>query len=405
MAIGNAIRWVGGQDLLHSQLNSGVSRLLAERAGRHGVVELEGPLSILSGDDGDRYVQLPVGTSAQRPPNPEPGYMRFNTTINDAEYWNGSAWRPFQQDLSAILTFENFVLNGVVGDAPNQVPEGNHAHPLTIVSFSVSPTSVRTSANRTLPTVQCAVSASRSLTGNPITYRWSASSGTFSASSAASTIWTPSRSAITRSVTISVTVSDGATSVTRSRAVSAIGNRAPVVTAASITISRKAGVRTTVSLTGTASDPDGDRITSYDWTPGPRSRTGIWHPGRNDAGRTISFVLAASDGLESGSRTAGSITVVGPGAPSVTASDRLVDDGSSQRWGIYWSAPSSLGDGGPIVAYEVERDHRGFEVQTDRITGTSRIGSSRYTARLQRARVRVSEPMRGAWSPWVTVRN
>lgn len=37
------------------------------------------------------YLQLPVGTTAQRP-SPSTGMMRFNTTTALMEYYNGSAW-------------------------------------------------------------------------------------------------------------------------------------------------------------------------------------------------------------------------------------------------------------------------------------------------------------------------
>jgi hypothetical protein len=37
------------------------------------------------------YLQLPSGTTAQRP-SPSAGMMRFNTTTALMEYYNGSAW-------------------------------------------------------------------------------------------------------------------------------------------------------------------------------------------------------------------------------------------------------------------------------------------------------------------------
>ena len=36
--------------------------------------------------------QLPKGTTAQRPGSPAVGYMRFNTSDNLVEYWNGTEW-------------------------------------------------------------------------------------------------------------------------------------------------------------------------------------------------------------------------------------------------------------------------------------------------------------------------
>lgn len=37
------------------------------------------------------YFRLPVGTTAQRP-NPSAGMMRYNSTTNMIEYYNGNAW-------------------------------------------------------------------------------------------------------------------------------------------------------------------------------------------------------------------------------------------------------------------------------------------------------------------------
>jgi hypothetical protein len=38
------------------------------------------------------YLKLPSGTTAQRPSSPSVGYMRWNTTNEATEIWNGSAW-------------------------------------------------------------------------------------------------------------------------------------------------------------------------------------------------------------------------------------------------------------------------------------------------------------------------
>ena len=37
------------------------------------------------------YLQYPAGTTAQRP-SPSTGMMRYNSTTNTLEYYNGSAW-------------------------------------------------------------------------------------------------------------------------------------------------------------------------------------------------------------------------------------------------------------------------------------------------------------------------
>jgi hypothetical protein len=42
--------------------------------------------------DDTAALQLPVGTTAQRPVSPSNGMMRFNTTTGKVECWNGTAW-------------------------------------------------------------------------------------------------------------------------------------------------------------------------------------------------------------------------------------------------------------------------------------------------------------------------
>ena len=41
---------------------------------------------------GTEALDLPVGTTAQRPAVPNTGMWRFNTTISGLEYYNGSSW-------------------------------------------------------------------------------------------------------------------------------------------------------------------------------------------------------------------------------------------------------------------------------------------------------------------------
>ena len=40
------------------------------------------------------FLQLPAGTTAQRPQSATAGMIRFNTSLNKSEYYDGSAWRP-----------------------------------------------------------------------------------------------------------------------------------------------------------------------------------------------------------------------------------------------------------------------------------------------------------------------
>jgi len=67
-----------------------------------GITASLGQLSIPSGHeflvngkleiDRTDYVQLPQGTTAQRPSSPNPGYIRWNTTESQVEVWDGHIW-------------------------------------------------------------------------------------------------------------------------------------------------------------------------------------------------------------------------------------------------------------------------------------------------------------------------
>jgi hypothetical protein len=46
-------------------------------------------------------VNLPKGSTAQRPPAPEAGYIRFNTQLNTLEWWTGISWYYGQQSVSS----------------------------------------------------------------------------------------------------------------------------------------------------------------------------------------------------------------------------------------------------------------------------------------------------------------
>ena len=91
MPIRRATAWRGGQVLTAPAMNGGVSGLLADLAGRSGVIEYEGSLAITNGDDGNRYLQLPVGTTAQRPATPLDGFLRYNSTTQHIEHWDSEA--------------------------------------------------------------------------------------------------------------------------------------------------------------------------------------------------------------------------------------------------------------------------------------------------------------------------
>ena len=38
------------------------------------------------------FIQLPSGTTAQRPASPSQGMIRWNTSLGRMEYYNGTVW-------------------------------------------------------------------------------------------------------------------------------------------------------------------------------------------------------------------------------------------------------------------------------------------------------------------------
>ena len=55
------------------------------------------------------YLNMPKGTTAQRPSSPVAGMIRENTTLNKIEVYNGTEWRAFKESVSTI---EYLVLAG-----------------------------------------------------------------------------------------------------------------------------------------------------------------------------------------------------------------------------------------------------------------------------------------------------
>ena len=51
------------------------------------------------------YLQLPKGTTAQRPASPSLGMTRWNTTLTQAEVWDGSAWLAVSSNVPPTVEY------------------------------------------------------------------------------------------------------------------------------------------------------------------------------------------------------------------------------------------------------------------------------------------------------------
>ena len=56
-----------------------------------------------TGNMGSGAIQLPVGTTSARPLTPSVGQIRWNTTINNIEYYNGTVWTGDKISASVLL--------------------------------------------------------------------------------------------------------------------------------------------------------------------------------------------------------------------------------------------------------------------------------------------------------------
>ena len=92
LSIGTPRLWSVGEILTASNMNTYVSDIEDDLAGRNGVIQFEDSVAILDGTAGNRYIQYPKGTTTQRPTSPANGFRRYNTTLNLFEAYENGAW-------------------------------------------------------------------------------------------------------------------------------------------------------------------------------------------------------------------------------------------------------------------------------------------------------------------------
>jgi len=63
---------------------------------------ITGAESIKFDTTGDEVLKIPVGTTAQRPSNPEQGYIRYNTDLEQPEIYEGNLWARISLDLERL---------------------------------------------------------------------------------------------------------------------------------------------------------------------------------------------------------------------------------------------------------------------------------------------------------------
>ena len=125
LSIGGTRVWVTGEILTAANMNQYISQVMEDLAGRNGLIEFEDSISFP--DSATNPFRLPRGTTGQRPASPLNAMMRYNTTLNQVEFYNGS-WTPLPTDAA---TFSYLDSQGLIGTGSGQLAVGNHFHAFT----------------------------------------------------------------------------------------------------------------------------------------------------------------------------------------------------------------------------------------------------------------------------------
>ena len=129
LSIGGTRVWVTGEILTAANMNQYISQVMEDLAGRNGLIEFEDSISFP--DSATNPFRLPRGTTGQRPASPLNAMMRYNTTLNQVEFYNGS-WTPLPTDAA---TFSYLNSQGLIGTGPGQLAVGDHGHVFSQPNF------------------------------------------------------------------------------------------------------------------------------------------------------------------------------------------------------------------------------------------------------------------------------
>jgi hypothetical protein len=79
------------------------------------------------------FLQLPTGTTAQRPASPVTGMVRYNATLQDTEYYDGTTWRAISEGYPAATggTVHDTVIGGIPYRVHSFTTTGNSTFTVT----------------------------------------------------------------------------------------------------------------------------------------------------------------------------------------------------------------------------------------------------------------------------------
>jgi hypothetical protein len=304
-----------------------------------------------------------------------------------AEAFDASGTQRFQGQTSGVsITANQTTAVAITLQEISPPPPYTNEAPV-IDSVVASTTSVQTGGALSLTATVHEPNA-----GDTLTYAWTATGGTFSASTAASTSWTAPSSTGVQTLTLTVTDSQGAAAsvslavnvvsgaATGNAAVNISFNLWPVVTRVSASLNRlDAGQSTTVSAL--ASDTDADAL-SYQWAA---SCPGTW---TNAASSTASFVPSS---VPAGLCNNCNLTVTvqdGRGGQTTGSLNLCVTAASAQRFpplftNFYQSAPSA--SPGQTVAFDITAlDPQSSSLTFTWAANTGSLATAQHTASTSR---------------------
>lgn len=310
-------------------------------------------ITSLSGQDNTAtsFIDIPSGTTAQRPSSPNTGYIRFNTTIALAEYYDGTSWRAI--DAPPAIT----------SISPTTVTTAGQSITISGTSFSSGATVDFIGADSTVyssPTVTVNNSASITAT-TPAT--------------ALSVANEPYSVRVTNSSGLASTLTDSLDAGSTPTWTTSAGNVGTIYEDVAIS-----------SLSIAATDADGQSvsITSSDFSisgvtlASSGSFTGT--PNVNDTyasgGVTHSFNAVASDGVNTTSRAFNIVRKWMDGSTSAqaAASGQAIRALGITTDGTYWIKPPG-GSGSAVEAYVLNSVHGGGWVKFIQYWNNNAIGN------------------------------
>jgi len=111
-----------GLDISRKSLGSAATRQVGTAAS-----DVPTNADVVNQTSGTGSAELPVGTTAERDATPDTGYVRYNSTLNQFEGYDGSTWGSLGGGATGSSGDEVFVQNDQVVTADYTIPSNKNA--------------------------------------------------------------------------------------------------------------------------------------------------------------------------------------------------------------------------------------------------------------------------------------